>query len=556
MCPAGVTGGGRSGPKCTILLASCCQPVPRPYRPSRGKLTAVLLAFSLLPSGVRAGEPDLAEIRRYSQPLPGQEKLAGAVSFPDLRPSDWAWQALRNLVDRYGCVAGNGAGRFEGGVALSRFEAAALLHSCLPRVGEASDELKRLLASFGPELALLRGRMEGLESRVGQLEALRFSPTTKLSGLASTVVGANRFTGNGSGGAPAANADSGAFTFNYDVQLALNTSFSGKDLLYLNLRAGNFADTPFGGFGATGPLSTLEIAFQEICGNLADCSDVVAIDRLLYRWPVGAGFTAVFGARAGQEDMLPLWPSVYPSSTVLNVFTANGAPVAWNLNQGAGAGLWWEGGGLSLAANYVAANGFGGNPSQGGIGTVGAGASGSLQLGYTNKTWNLAAIWTRLQGGVESAGGTPFTMAQGLDTGAHTDAYGLAGSWQPATAGWVPSVSVGWGYNLTHNAPPVDAGLLSISQSWMVGLQWQDVLGPGNAFGMAVGQPVFATALTGGQVPDDGGLMMEAWYKLQITDAISVAPALFWLSRPLGLETAAGGSLGQLGALVRTAFAF
>ena len=398
--------------------------------------------------------------------------------------------------------------------------------------------------------------MEGLESRVGQLEALRFSPTTKFYGLASTVVGANRFTGNSSGGAPAANADSGAFTFNYDVQLALNTSFSGKDLLYLNLRAGNFADTPFGGFGATGPLSTLEIAFQEICGNLANCSDVVAIDRLLYRWPVGAGFTAVFGARAGQEDMLPLWPSVYPSSTVLNVFTANGAPVAWNLNQGAGAGLWWEGGGLSLAANYVAANGFGGNPSQGGIGTVGAGASGSLQLGYSNKTWNLAAIWTRLQGGVESAGGTPFTMAQGLDTGAHTDAYGLAGSWQPATAGWVPSVSVGWGYNLTHNAPPVDAGLLSISQSWMVGLQWQDVLGPGNAFGMAVGQPVFATALTGGQVPDDGGLMMEAWYKLQITDAISVAPALFWLSRPLGLETAAGGSLGQLGALVRTAFAF
>jgi hypothetical protein len=67
---------------------------------------------------------------------------------------------------------------------------------------------------------------------------------------------------------------------------------------------------------------------------------------------------------------------------------------------------------------------------------------------------------------------------------------------------------------------------------------------------------VFATALTGGQVPEDGGLMMEAWYKLQITDAISVAPALFWLSRPLGLETPAGGSLGQLGALVRTDFAF
>jgi hypothetical protein len=49
---------------------------------------------------------------------------------------------------------------------------------------------------------------------------------------------------------------------------------------------------------------------------------------------------------------------------------------------------------------------------------------------------------------------------------------------------------------------------------------------------------------------------MEGWYRLQLSDAISVAPALFWLSRPLGMDTPSGGRLGQLGALLRTDITF
>ena len=520
---------------------------------------ASLLALALLPAavptGVRAAELDLAAVRRYSLPLPGQERLAAAASFNDLRPTDWAWQALRNLAERYGCGTGKGAGRFEGGQSLTRFEGAALLQECLPRIGALTDELRRLLAGFDPELALLRGRVEGLDARVGRLAALQFSPTTKLSGLATAVVGGNRFTGGRGGGAPQANADAGAITYTYDLQLGLNTSFNGKDLLFLNLRGGNFADTPFGGFGVTGYLSTLEAAFQQFC-TPSDCANVLAVERLYYRWPLGAGFSAMVGPMAGQEDFLPLWPSLYPSSSVLNVFTANGAPAAWNMSQGAGGGLWWEGGGFSVAAGYLGALGDGSAPASGGLGTTGSAASTSVQIGYSSKSFNLAAIWSRLQAGVQSAGGTAFILSQEVLNNADTDAFGLAGSWQPLQAGWLPSVSAGWGYNRTHNEPPVAAGQLTASQSWMVGLQWDNALRQGNALGMAVGQPVFATALSGGEVPDDGGVIFEAWYKVQLTDAISFAPAVFWLSRPLGMDTPAGGSFGQFGALVRTDVAF
>jgi carbohydrate-selective porin OprB len=73
---------------------------------------------------------------------------------------------------------------------------------------------------------------------------------------------------------------------------------------------------------------------------------------------------------------------------------------------------------------------------------------------------------------------------------------------------------------------------------------------------MAVGQPVYATSLTGSIAPDDGGLLWEWWYKFQVTDNITVTPALIYLSRPLGQTTPASESLSQFGGLIKTSFKF
>jgi hypothetical protein len=51
-------------------------------------------------------------------------------------------------------------------------------------------------------------------------------------------------------------------TFNYDVRLNFDTSFTGKDLLRTTLRAGNFGNSAFGN-GNT----ALEVAFQEDGGT-------------------------------------------------------------------------------------------------------------------------------------------------------------------------------------------------------------------------------------------------------------------------------------------------
>ena len=536
-----------------------------------GLLVPVALDCNLAVSATELNASlNLAGINRYST----QEQVTSISQFSDIKPSDWAFQALSNLIERYGCVAGYPNGSYKGGQAMSRFEAAALLNACLDRVTETTDELKKLIKEFERELAILKGRVDGLAARVGELEASQFSTTTKLSGQATFVVGANAFSGSainkGSNSVNRApNSLTGekrkpvplpnATTFNYDLQLTFDTSFTGKDLLRTNLRAGNFGKSVFFGEPHALALSTLEVAFEEDAGP-----NVVGIDKLFYQWPIGKGFTATIGGRVGQEDMLALWPSVYPADTILNVMTVNGAPGAYSKNLGPGAGLWWQDKGFSISANYVAANGESGNPSipgpdgGGGIGNKFSGATGSVQLGYQQEQWGLAAIWTYVQPETQFVPGTTPFVHGAIDHNnfAETNAWGLSGFWQPLRSGWLPSLSLGWGINTTTYSTPQPLGSLNTSQSWMIGLQWTDVFSKGNDFGFAVAQPVFATSLSGGASPNDGNYVWEWWYKFQVTDNISITPALIYLSRPLGQVTPAGGSFSQFGGLVKTSFRF
>ena len=490
-----------------------------------------------------------------------RNQVTSVNQFSDVRPTDWAYQALSNLVEKYGCVAGYPNGTYKGGQAMTRYEAAALLNACLDRVTEVTDELQRLMDEFKKELAVLKGRVDGLEAKVGTLEAQQFSTTTKLSGLATFVVGGVGYDGSAyNSAANTVSRRTGAkvtgvaenVTFNYDLQLTLDTSFTGKDLLRTNLRAGNFGRSAFGGEPhGLGNSAELEVAFEEDAGP-----NIVAIDKLFYQFPIGKQFTATVGARVGQEDMLALWPSVYPADTILNLFTVNGAPAAYSKNLGAGAGLWWQNNGWSVSANYVSALG---SDSTNGLFTSESGGTASVQVGYQQEQWGLAAIWSYVQPLTQFVPGTTPLVHSSIDhgeaVGAETNAFGLSAFWQPLESGWIPSVSLGWGINNTTYGVQT-TGRPSVSQSWMVGLQWTDVFAKGNDFGFAVGQAVFATSLTGGVNPEDGNYALEGWYKFQVTDKISITPALFYLSRPMGQRTPTGQGFSSLGALVKTTFKF
>src|SRR5210317_4099 len=157
------------------------------------KLLLAPAALGLLaPVAANASDVNIAGLSAYSS----QDQVNSITQFSDVQPTDWAYQALSNLIERYGCVAGYPNGSFRGNRAMTRYEAAALLNACLDRITEVTDELKRLMKEFEKELAILKGRVDGLEARVGELEATQFSTTTKLKGKTTFVMGANSFGGD------------------------------------------------------------------------------------------------------------------------------------------------------------------------------------------------------------------------------------------------------------------------------------------------------------------------------------------------------------------------
>ncbi len=548
----------------------------------------------LAPVAANASDMNVRCVTDYasvSHEAGAEEQVTSITQFSDVYPTDWAYQALSNLIERYGCVAGYPNGTYRGNRAMTRFEAAALLNACLDRVTEVTDELKRLMKEFEKELAIVKGRVDGLEARVGELEATQFSTTTKLDGQATFVIGANSFGGDlsftqanvdriekhfpdtdgiylptGAGSKSRddtyqqnASAQFGSSTFNYDYQLYLNTSFTGKDLLSATIRSGNFgADNAFNGNPAN--LSTLEVA--------SGSGDKFYIDKLWYNFPIGENFTVFFGPNVGQDDMMPMWPSVYPSgdgNTVLDVLTLNGAPGAYNKTQGPGVALNYENNGWNIGLQYVCDLDActGSNPRDGGIASDSSNGVGTIQIGYEGEQWGFAGIYSWLQSPSLVPYSTSYTqLSYAQDIDMSLNAFGLAAYWQPEDSGWIPAISAGWGINTTSFADNSAAdSYVSTSQSWQIAIHWDDVFLQGNSAGMAVGQSTFATDLKGGGTPFDGNYVWEWYYGFQVTDNITLTPSMFYLSRPLGQLTFDGvdgkdGTFSQFGALVRTTFTF
>ena len=203
-------------------------------------------SLGLLATGATAAELNINGVFDYAATASGNslDQVTSVTQFSDVYPTDWAYQALAGLVETYGCVAGYPNGTFRGNRAMTRYEAAALLNACLDRVTKVTDELRRLMAEFETELAILKGRVDGREAKVGELEATQFSTTTKLKGYTTWIAGASK-SGRIWDETEEEYRDSEAVTINYDLALNFLTSFNGTDLLTATLRAGNFGSSIF-----------------------------------------------------------------------------------------------------------------------------------------------------------------------------------------------------------------------------------------------------------------------------------------------------------------------
>ncbi|MEB3351928.1 MAG: S-layer homology domain-containing protein, partial [Cyanobacteriota bacterium] len=69
-----------------------------------------LVAPAAIPAA-HAADLNLSDVNQYAK-TSSSEQVTSISQFSDVRPSDWAYQALSNLVERYGCVAGYPDGTF------------------------------------------------------------------------------------------------------------------------------------------------------------------------------------------------------------------------------------------------------------------------------------------------------------------------------------------------------------------------------------------------------------------------------------------------------------
>lgn len=544
----------------------------------------------LMLAGVQLGLP----LAAWSEPDPAQPAAT--------LPLDTLAAMARQLLEARGCphLPASIDSATESSSDAGRFAIAAAVSSCLQqRAAPSTDEQQRLVQELASEWAKLHGRLGSLDRSLEQLEATQFSPTTRLRGLSRWYLGGLSYSGNqigpGNTYRPGGEAEplplQDAVTLSYDLQLNLDTSFSGRDLLRTRLRAGNGAFTGLRGNLVTpmvrldglSPFCSLPNQLQDNCRN-----NILLLDKLFYRTPLGSGFTLTVGPRLNQKDMLGLWPALYGSSErILSAFDYAGAVGAYSDVRGAGLGIHWRQPGRKrqywiISAVYAAGRGSEGNPGAGGLGSAASQGAITLQLGYAGRNWTVAGVYTYNQAGARQdeiitplAGQTWPALRQGLN--GSVNAFGLSGYWDLSTrADWLPAISWGWGFNrnvyritgLNAASPLLEAQ----SQSWMLALEWADVFDAGNSLGLAVGQPKFLTGFvnnSGQSGAYDSSWLLEIWYKVQLSDALALTPALFWLPRPRGqltqagtswndavLPTSEGASLGVLGVLLKATFRF
>lgn len=300
-----------------------------------------------------------AELTEFKS-LDTMEQVTSISQLRDVQPTDWAFQALQSLVERYGCIAGYPDGTYRGNRALTRYEFAAGLNACLDRIVDLIDAatrgiitqedllvIQRLQEEFAAELATLRGRVDALEARTAELEANQFSTTTKLSGLAFFhLTGAfadgdiRREVGQrvavGSRDRVVEIADDPNTTYSGLVWLNLNTSFTGRDLLVTQLAVGN-GNSPANVYASAGLFNTFGVPFVEQGTD----NNTVILRELFYDFPVTDRLRLVVGPRVN-------WYRYFDNNaytfflTGAGSFNSSGGTQLNSVDRGAGAVLLWD----------------------------------------------------------------------------------------------------------------------------------------------------------------------------------------------------------------------
>lgn len=438
----------------------------------------------------------LTQINEYS--LEGQTSVGQVTSvsqLSDVQPTDWAFQALQSLVERYGCIAGYPNGTYRGNRALTRYEFAAGLNACLDRVNEliaagladkVSREdlavLQRLQEEFAAELATLRGRVDALEARVAEVEANQFSTTSKLRG---EVIFAQQAVFDADD-----DFEDDQVTFGNRVRLNIDTSFTGEDRLRTRLQSrtldGTSADTYGRAFGDSGDGS-------------------FGLDDLVYTFPFGPAEIIIGANSISCDDFV--------ASTI--------SPLD------------------SASSGSVSDFGFPGQYGMACDGSTGAGAvvqlndNFSFDFGYSASDAPSPEDGEGLFNGAYSiiAQLTALDLFGGFMDGALTYVNDFDGDRIANTyAGQVnfflgDTFEIGGGYGAAdlEGVGALPGGDL---RTWQVTLAANDIGSEGSTIGVLAGRTPSDDDI------DDREFLVEGFYKIQVSDHISITPSVVWIDNP------------------------
>ena len=495
----------------------------------------------------------LEQINNYQQlNQDNQSQVTNVNQLRDVSPTDWAYEALRSLVDRYGCIAGFPNQTYRGDQALTRYEFAAGLNSCLNQIErliasnssgvdqEQLDTINRLQQEFEAELATLGGRVDEIESRTAVLEDSQFSTTTKLKGEAIFSV-SDAFGGgvddddnnDDNDDDDDINAET---TLSYRSRLNFDTSFTGEDRLRARLQAGNATSLDE---DVTGTDSTRLGYDNSTTDNSVEISD------LHYRFPVGEKADVWVGAEGlDLDDVFNVNnPQLEASGTgALSRFNRYN-PLLFRGVEGAGAGV-----NLDIIEDKVGVNVAyltdNASSTSEGAGLFNGSYSAGAQLEFTPiEALELTATYIRdYQSGttlddgdvvantVDYSGGTVSGAAsQPFDEGvaSNADKIGLGATFNvgekialSATGGYASISSLGAGEEQSGDV-----------WTWGANASLLDLVKEGSVLSIAGGMlPKFSSDDVADD--EDTSYLVEALYKFPLSDNISITPGAYAVFNP------------------------
>jgi Carbohydrate-selective porin, OprB family/S-layer homology domain len=538
---------------------------------------AATISLSLVPGAFAEG--DSTTIDQYSQGLGADSvsQVSSVSELTDVDPNQWAFQALKSLVERYGCIEGYPSKKYLGNRPLSRYEFAAGLNSCLDKIGEqiaaavadkaTKDDLaavQRLQEEFKVELATLRGRVDALEAKTKELEARQFSTTTKLDGsVVMAIQGGNAGnnvitapagsgpigTGPATGGAiglfgagPTVNGSAANTTFIGRTTLNLRASFTGKDELLIRLRGATGQDISGTFPGIANGLGTVYYAgntdSSTIGGNAqTNGNSAVTFDKIRYTTNLfGDNFRIFVGPRIDLFEIIDTNSFANNEEVDFSSGFFINNPLITFLFAGPGAGADWKiNDQFSFRAAYIASDG-GRSFGQGFGGLTGSNSIGSAELEF--RPSQSSKIKLQYSGFTTQAGTSPATAG----VPSKTDAFGVNAEWAIT-----PSVGVfgrfGSGTQKTNTAAFGDQTL----NTWQLGFAFPDLFAPGNTLGIAAGQPTRVT--TGSLTPNATEINYELYYNFKLNDRITLTPDIQIISNPNNIAGNGSVTVGTLRAV-------